>query len=858
MDRTLALLTSLGLGAVVLLCPLFMGGRHSVGILAVVVVATFLASVECLKLLRSVFTRKQTYNFAVGPLGWLGLLAIAIAALQLAPSGAMSALAPNSAELLSTWNSSGSSTSLGSWASASLNPASSRSSFALVVSYVVIGLVAFNHLSTRERISGFVKFLGVSMACFALLGICQYLFGNGKYLWLYSQPLRGGALGVQGPFTNPNHFAHFIALGIGPLVWMTFESWNRADGKASSSHRQTNWQPIIASVACIGVIVASGALSLSRGGMIVHGLAILISVALACYATKKLLPAVLAVGGSALVMMLLVSSNGYEHVQAELETMSVASSEELQDTLGREYAWNSALSTFENFPLLGVGAGVYRDAYKCFMDKDISSEFTHAESGYLQIMAETGVAGAALLAIALTWFGLVALGVLNSSSRAFGIAILPGLAISMVHSLADFVWYIPACLSVTILLLACMIRLHEHEKTQEELQPSRHGLVTKLMLLFSTPRVSLAVGLLLIFCIPFAIRDSIADARANQHWEAYLERTALKDIVSDSNALTERIERLDEAIEHLSRCVEVQPAHSRAHLRLAETYLHKFELLQSADGPDALGIAAFDEAARLSEYGSAAEVEEWLQRALGERRTLLYHSLSHAFRGVHACPLQGQGYVILAQLSFLVPGRLDASELLDQAARVRPADAELLFVAGVMHHQQGRIEEGDLLLKKASKLSSKVRDRVIQAVAGWIPPSDFIERFAPDRTGLVALINFYQRIQAAQPSLEAADVYFALVEEDAKGLRRAERGDLMKEAAKVSSQLGLTESAWQFNQQALECNPNDFSIRHSVALMMLERGDHKNAEAHLRWCAARRPGDKKIAAELRQAISIRR
>ena len=48
----------------------------------------------------------------------------------------------------------------------------------------------------------------------AVVGVAQYLFGNGKFLWIYQHPYRDTFDAVQGPFIDKNHFAHLLALGV--------------------------------------------------------------------------------------------------------------------------------------------------------------------------------------------------------------------------------------------------------------------------------------------------------------------------------------------------------------------------------------------------------------------------------------------------------------------------------------------------------------------------------------------------------------------------------------------------------------------------------------------------------------------
>ena len=61
----------------------------------------------------------------------------------------------------------------------------------------------------------------------AVFGLVQYFFGNGKFFWFFEPPFANTKDYVTGSFTNRNHFAQFIALGIGPMVWWLYATWRK-------------------------------------------------------------------------------------------------------------------------------------------------------------------------------------------------------------------------------------------------------------------------------------------------------------------------------------------------------------------------------------------------------------------------------------------------------------------------------------------------------------------------------------------------------------------------------------------------------------------------------------------------------
>ncbi len=96
-------------------------------------------------------------------------------------------------------------------------------------------------------------------------------------------------------------------------------------------------------------------------------------------------------------------------------------------------------------------------------------------------------------------------------------------------------------------------------------------------------------------------------------------------------------------------------------------------------------------------------------RALGIRRRWLDKALWHTREALTLCPLQGQGYLYLAELSFLddVNRRLPAA-LIDQALAVRPHDGGVLFKAGEEAALAGDAEAAIGYWKRAFHAGSNV------------------------------------------------------------------------------------------------------------------------------------------------------
>ena len=125
----------------------------------------------------------------------------------------------------------------------------------------------------------------------------------------------------------------------------------------------------------------------------------------------------------------------------------------------RRTVWAANVAAFEAGWLTGAGAGSHVEMCPLYLPQRFTKEYTHAENGYLQIASENGIGGIVLLVAALMLCGTWCISGLRRATdpdvvRLLGAA-AAGLAASAVHSMVDFVWYIPACMSITIVLAGC-------------------------------------------------------------------------------------------------------------------------------------------------------------------------------------------------------------------------------------------------------------------------------------------------------------------------------------------------------------------------------------------------------------------
>jgi O-antigen ligase len=135
----------------------------------------------------------------------------------------------------------------------------------------------------------------------------------------------------------------------------------------------------------------------------------------------------------------------------------------LQQGLGRwlgtsqyELTWNQRLVVYrataglwQRFPITGTGLATFREASPTVMPREASDAwYWHAHNDYLESLATTGLAGAAMLLLGATVvvrrLGRTVLMATRSEDRAAALAALGALTGVAVHSLFDFGLSLPA------------------------------------------------------------------------------------------------------------------------------------------------------------------------------------------------------------------------------------------------------------------------------------------------------------------------------------------------------------------------------------------------------------------------------
>jgi O-antigen ligase len=290
----------------------------------------------------------------------------------------------------------------------------------------------------------------------ALVGIGQSYIG--KALW---------QRGSFGPFVHRNHFAGFLEMGIGLVGGLIV---------ARSVRRE-----LLAVYGSAGLVLCAGlVLSGSRGGMLALA-AEIVFLALVAWPTAPgrkrtragalirvaatILLGLGAIGGATL----LVGSEGLVQNLTQVQT-DVQSDESTKERFNRRAIWSATAQMIKDHPALGVGLGAFPMAYTRYDSSSGTQRVEQSHNDYLQILADTGVAGGVLVVIfAALLFGRAFSAARTRSRRRRAIilgAVTACFAIA-VHSVVDFNLQVTANAQLFIALAALASTAAEESPTSE-------------------------------------------------------------------------------------------------------------------------------------------------------------------------------------------------------------------------------------------------------------------------------------------------------------------------------------------------------------------------------------------------------
>ncbi len=857
--------------------PCLLGGRIAYGHLALTACATLAVVAWSAGLLLG---RRPTWTVTwVEPL-LLGGVSIGLLQITPLPTELLNLLSPHLRSLLPLWSATTDGVGgIGSWTTLSLHVAETRWALITGINYVLLFYVATQRIRRIEDVERLLKSIACASGAMALFGVVQWLSNNGKFFWFYDYPLTTAGHRLKGAFTNRNHFAQFLVLGCGPLLWWILcilERRSKGSASFGSSSASSSSHDTLLAVLFLGlgVVVFSVLFSLSRGGTLALGVSLLVMLS-ALYCSGRLSGRLVSVLlGIAMLSGSLFLLLGHEKVFDRLDNWRSDS---------RLAIWQANLQITGDFPWLGTGLGSHVEAYPIYFDPPYQdSEFTHADNSYLQVASESGLCGLSLALLSVSCCVVWCCRSLRSSTDrrvpTLAAAITASLAGNIFHAAFDFVWYVPGLMTVVLLLIACARRLDQlslgalarADRSGQNNLHSSSASENDSKRVF--PRLlGLAAGTAAVFCAWWSFPQLNQIASSEPYWFDYLRLSLVRDLDDSPVPAAEEPDKVEDKtsaqlalfkqrVSDLMHTTKLNPDHARAQLRLATSYLTAFEhLQQQSENP--MTLAQLRDAALASQFASVGDMREWLQRAVGPNLKYLDAAARHAQKAVRLCPLQGQAYVHLAELHFLEdadPKRRQA--LLNQAELVRPHSAQVQFVVGREALQQGHIEEALQSWKQAFHQERSYQAAILGLLVGTAPAQLILESLEPDLAALEQLELRYRDLPTDEynPTGEYGTV--------ARAYAQALKSELLKpecerpverllSAAAVYTRLQDAVAAEACLRRAIDIDSSSFVARYAYGMLLSRQNRFASASEHLGWCLRVKPNDDSLRRQAEEAVS---
>jgi tetratricopeptide (TPR) repeat protein/O-antigen ligase len=846
-----------GLCAVVCVAPFFFGGRHDFGRLVLVTCVAVTASAWFVR--QSLLPNAPRIRTAAH---LLILAAFALLVLQLVPLPAswIAVLSPRTLELLPLWTADGGAAQLGTWRTLSLMPHATAKSLAMFMAFALLFQVVIGRVECVADVRRLLRIVAVAGVMMAAFGLLQFFLSNGQFFWFYEHPYRDTRLHLCGSFINRNHFAGFLVLCIGPLAaWL----WESASASGRMMTRRKTQSLTVNHIvpwllaAALAVVVCTVLRSLSRGGAVALLIASAVFVAVGW--SKRILDSrsVYALLALAVLVVGLLSLYGYDQVVERLDDFAQGSIEAMDKDAGRRKVWAANEAAVKAGWLTGTGAGSHAEICPVYLTESPIVEYTHAECGYLQVITENGIIGEVLLfagiGLCVWWCTECYRRAKSTDQVLLFAACAAGLAASAAHSVVDFVWYIPACMSLTVVLLGCLLRLAQLIGANDsQAMPTWRVLLPRERWI---PATALAV-----LASIWTISAFIGPGMAAIHWDRYLRASVANRAAAGEQLRNWIGEQRGEAaaaephnvvmLRQLQRVIAWDPQFARAQLRLAAAYVAQFES-QQLKSENAMTLSQIQDAALASRFPSLEALRGWLHRALGENTTLLYQADAAARKALSLCPLQGEGYVFLGELCFLHGGNpTDVDACFAQALRVRPHDGGVRYEIGEQQFLSGQLAAALDTWQECFVDPGPHQLKIVYLLAGRIPAPMFLAKYSPDWGTLGEIWTRYKLIGRSQ-DLEPLLTYAAAAAEretaTASGVRPMR---IWYALAGMYSNVGRSAESLACLERAYECNSHHFAVRFALANALMHAGRFAEAETHVRWCLARRPEQKNLSAAL--------
>lgn len=843
--------------------PLAMGGRHPLGQSLLTAAAALAVAATLLARLVATPASQQEFRVGVrvGVIELLALAGLAVGCAQLLPlpHRYLASLSQRYETLLPIFSGPSAKTAMGLWDRISLVPGETLNGLGIFLAQAVVVVVVAWRIRHVGDVEWLLKIVALATASLALLGIAQYLGGNGKFLWVYDHVHADAGGVVKGTFSNRNHYASFLAAGVGALLWWALHPVRNGAASRSTTSRflglpsaptaaewLQRWRGGIGLLG-VAVVVFAGLSSLSRGGAIATAAALLVSVSILALAGIARTGVAASLAGAGLLAVAALQIHGFDRLTGRLDDLVDAAF--FDDGFSRLAVWRAACRAIEDFPWLGTGIGSHADVSPIYMPQTGSTIYTHAENSYLNLGVETGLVGLGV-AVAAMLTGFVACAMVawrgSNRERAATAALAAGLVASAVHAAGDFIWYVPACSTLAMLLGAAAVSLASHHVK----------FFAPLSLRLDRATAVIVAGFFAILLGGVGSRQ-MAAAFAEPDWNLAVHENRKLAVATaeqaEDEALATGMSRVVTSLEHV---VRLQPDHPRAWALLAMARLERFGLQRRLAGNEAT-LVDLREAAAAASFSSRSDCIAWLRSTAPDDAGELELAAEEARRAVLACPLAGDAWCALAAVAFL--GTTDSAAvaaIIDQAVLVRPMDGRVLFEAGSQAALQGNTPRAVEWWRKSFATGPEMRHRILAILAEMgVSSSEACDLLAPGLDGLRAIDATWSRIAKEDEMREVRsrrlEAILSAIQFAADSGQPGLLVQLHLEAAGLQRQFGDMAAARASLEAAVVVDPGSYTAHLTRADHAIAEADWKTAQTEVEWCLLRRPDNRQLHDKLK-------
>ncbi len=342
------------------------------------------------------------------------------------------------------------------WRPISVSPPDTLRGLAFLVCFSLLAFAVFHEMGERpwrRRLLWTIVGVGLLITVTALVQSVSSTPHRVYGLW---QPRWDWA--VFGPYVNQSHFAGYLLMATPLALGFAIErlaqlgrAWRRKrHGFLALGDREGN---AAIRIAAIVVVLVAGLLAAGSRGAVGALFVVMFVLPLVGRQRRRTLLVVLLLIGLGVALI------GLGGFLSALESRGIRRS--------RVDLWADMLPMFPRFPLFGVGLNAFSTAYPAYQTvAKVGPDWVgEAHNEYLQVLLDTGLAGAAVVAAILAI--VFARALVRARASPIDLGLFGALFGVSLHNLVDFNWQIPANAATWVALAAVACRKGADGNTHE-------------------------------------------------------------------------------------------------------------------------------------------------------------------------------------------------------------------------------------------------------------------------------------------------------------------------------------------------------------------------------------------------------